>query len=431
MEQFYPQLGENLYRHTLPNGLKILVNRRPGFAKYHAYLAVDYGSIHTDFVMDGTEYKAPDGVAHYLEHKMFDLPGNRDVSEEFAVLGASANAFTSYDMTAYLFSCTEHFERCLELLLEFVCTPYFTQESVTKEQGIIGQEIDMNLDSADTRVFENLMGQMYEKHPIRIPILGTQESIADITEQTLYDCHRAFYHPGNMILCIVGDVDGKTVTDIARRMTPDTPAPRVERTDRWQEKMCVAESHSLEQMEIAMPMFQIGFKAEPLGKGEAAIRQEIVGDLAAEALFGESSRLYQRLYEQGIIDSSFGGGYETVEGMSMLTIGGDSDDPQAVLDAILEQAKILIAEGIPEEDFLRMKRSAMGRRLRDLDSFDSTCFRLCAYEFSDFDYFRFPSVYADITEQELREFLKRVVTGERCAMSVIEPTTEEDDYESQ
>ena len=431
MEQFYPQLGEQLYRQTLPNGLKILVNRRPGFAKFHAYLAVDYGSIHTDFVMDGKHYKAPEGVAHYLEHKMFDLSGGRDVSEEFAALGASANAFTSYDMTAYLFSCTEHFEKCLELLLEFVCTPYFTAESVAKEQGIIGQEIGMNLDSADTRVFENLMGLMYENHPIRTPILGTQESIAQITEQTLYDCHRAFYHPGNMILCVVGDADGEAVAEIARKMTPETPAPQVIRVDRWQEKMACISTHSLEQMEIAMPMFQMGFKAEPLGKGVEAIRQEIIGDLAAEALFGESSRLYQRLYEGGIIDSSFGGGYETVEGMSMLTIGGDSEEPQAVLDAVLEQAKLLVEEGIPEEDFLRMKRSAMGRRLRDLDSFDSTCFRLCAYEFSEFDYFRFPGVYGDIDQGELREFLKRVVTRERCALSVIEPTTEEDDYESQ
>ena len=431
MEQFYSQLGEKLYRQTLPNGLKILVNRRPGFAKYYAYLAVDYGSIHTDFVMDGMKYKTPEGVAHYLEHKMFDLPGNRDVSEEFAVLGASANAFTSYDMTAYLFSCTEHFEKCLELLLEFVCTPYFTQESVAKEQGIIGQEISMNIDSADTRVFENLMGLMFEKHPIRVPILGTQESIAQITEQTLYDCHRAFYHPGNMILCVVGDVDGEAVAEIARRMTPDTPAPQVRRIDRWQEKMACINTHSLERMEIAMPMFQIGFKAEPLGKGEEAIRQEIIGDLAAEALFGESSRLYQRLYEQGTIDSSFGGGYETVEGMSMVTIGGDSEEPRTVLEAILEQATLLVKEGIPEEDFLRMKRSAMGRRLRDLDSFDSTCFRLCAYEFSDFDYFDFPSVYAGITEPELREFLARVVTEERRAMSVIEPTIEEDAYEPQ
>ena len=431
MERFYSQLGEYLYRQTLPNGLKILVNRRPGFAKYHAYLAVDYGSVHTDFVMDGRQYKAPDGVAHYLEHKMFDLPGNRDVSEEFAVLGASANAFTSYDMTAYLFSCTGNFEKCLELLLEFVCTPYFTRESVAREQGIIGQEIGMNLDSADTRVFENLMGLMYEKHPIRVPILGTQESIAQITDQTLYDCHRAFYHPGNMILCVVGDVDGEAVAEIARRMTPDTPAPQVTRIDRWQEAMAAVERESLERMEIAMPMFQVGFKAEPLGKGENAIRQEIVGDLAAEALFGESSWLYQRLYERGIIDSSFGGGYETVEGMSMLTIGGDSEEPRRVLDAVLEQAKLLVEEGIPEEDFLRMKRSAMGRRLRDLDSFDSTCFRLCAYEFSDFDYFRFPGVYGDITQAELREFLARVVTEQRCAMSVIEPAMEEDEYEPQ
>ena len=427
---FYPALHEELYRAVLPNGLKVLVNRRPDFSKRLAYLAVDYGSIHTDFTVDGRPYQAPAGVAHYLEHKLFDLPGGRDVTEEFALLGGNVNAFTSYDMTAYLFSCTEHFEDCLKLLLEFVCTPYFTKESVEKEQSIIGQEIDMNLDSPDTRCFEGLMGLMYENHPIRTPILGTQESIGNITEQTLYDCHRAFYHPSNMILCVVGDVEGSLVERIARELTPDTPAPQLRRTDVWPEAMKCKEARFLTRMEIAMPMFQIGFKAEPLGKGEAAIRQEIIGDLAAEALFGESSRLYQKLYEEGVIDSSFGGGYETVEGMSMLTIGGDSEEPERVLEALLEQAEQLCTQGIPEEDFLRMKRSAMGRRLRDLDSFDSTCFRLCAYEFSQFDYFRFPGVYAEITEPELRAFLTRVVTPERCAMSVIEPAMEEDDYES-
>lgn len=426
----YPELDETVYRETLPCGLETIVVPRKGFTRHLAYFVTDYGSIHTDFTLDGETFRAPDGVAHFLEHKMFDLPG-RDVSGEFAAMGASVNAFTSYDMTAYYFTATENFSDCLKLLLEFVSTPYFTKESVDKEQGIIGQEIGMNDDSPDTRVFENLMEIMYREHPVRVPILGTAQTIGTITPEILYRCHRAFYTPGNMILCVVGDVDGEAVAEIARRMTPDTPMPQVTRTDRWQEDMAAVEKESLERMEIAMPMFQIGFKAEPLGKGEKAIRQEIVGDLAAEALFGESSRLYQRLYEQGIIDSSFGGGYETVEGMSMLTIGGDSDDPQAVLNAVLDQAKLLVEEGIPEEDFLRMKRSAMGRRLRDLDSFDSTCFRLCAYEFSDFDYFRFPGVYGDITEPELREFLARVVTEERRAMSVIEPTIEEDAYEPQ
>ena len=187
------------------------------------------------------------------------------------------------------------------------------------------------------------------------------------------------------------------------------------------EEMTVENPLHKEKMEVAMATFQMGFKCEPLGCGEAAIHQEVVGDLAAEALFGESSRLYLRLYEQGLIDSSFGGGYETVDGCAMLTCGGDSHDPEGVREAMLEQAGTLVRDGIGEGDFLRMKRSALGRRIRDLDSFDSTCFRTCAYHFSGFDYFDFPGVYQSVTAEEVMEFLKQTVCRERCALSVIEP----------
>jgi predicted Zn-dependent peptidase len=173
-------------------------------------------------------------------------------------------------------------------------------------------------------------------------------------------------------------------------------------------------------------MFHIAFKAEPVGTGETAIRQEIVADLAAEALFGESSALYLKLYEEGLIDSSFGGGFETIDGMAMLLCSGDSDDAEGVRTAVLEQAAKIARDGIPEADFLRMKRSAFGRRIRDLDSFSSTCFRLCAYTLSDYDYFHFPELYRSIESRELQEFLGRVVTEDRCAMSLITPAKEAD-----
>ena len=170
-----------------------------------------------------------------------------------------------------------------------------------------------------------------------------------------------------------------------------------------------------------MPTFELGFKCEPTGRGEGAIRREVVGDLAAEALFGESSPLYLRLYEQGLIDSSFGGGFETVDGCAMLLCSGDSEAPEAVRDAILAQAETLIRTGISKEDFLRMKRSSLGGRIRDLDSFDSVCFRICAYHFCGFDYFRFPEVYESVKAEDVRKFIGRVVTQERCCLSLIEP----------
>ena len=420
----YPELSETVFREKLPNGLTVAVVPRPGFTRKLAYFVTDYGAIHTEFTLNGNAVNSPAGVAHYLEHKLFDMPGG-DVMAQFASLGAVPNAFTSYDMTAYYFSCTQNFPDALRLLLEFVSTPYFTDESVRKEQGIIGQEIGMNEDNPDTRVFENLMTAMYRNHPIGVPILGSRETIAQITPQILTACHSAFYRPGNMLLCVVGDVDPELVKSIALDTLPKTDEANVERVQAWHEDMACPQALTQTRMEVSMPMFQLGFKCEPPETGDPAVRCEAVGDLAAEALFGESSPLYLRLYEEGLIDSSFGGGFETVDGMAMLTASGDSDDPEAVRDAILEEAQRLVREGLSQEDFLRMKRSALGRRIRDLDSFDSTAFRVCAYHFSGFDYFRFPAIYKEVEAVEPLEFLRRVVTPERCSLSVIYPNKED------
>ena len=423
-KRVYPWLDEEVFWDVLPNGLTVAVVPRQGFSKKMAYFVTGTGSLCREFTMDGQEYCAPMGVAHFLEHKLFDMPG-RDISGEFGALGASVNAFTGYDMTAYYFTCTENFHQNFHLLLEMVTKPYFTQESVDKEQGIIGQEIDMNEDAPETRIFEDLMKAMYRKHPIKEPILGTRQTIGEITPQVLYDCHRAFYRPENMILCVVADCDPEEIRAMAWEMTAGVSCPKVEMQGNWEEEPTCLEEKISSQMEVARPMFQVGFKCEGLGTGEEAIYREFVGDLAAEVLFGESSELYLRLYEQGLIDPSFGGGLDTVPGMAMLSASGDSDDPIAVRDAILQQARKIAAEGIDEEDFLRIKRSTLGGRIRSLDSFDSVCFRICAYHFSGFDYFRFAEVYQSVKAGDVQEFIGQMVTPERCCLSIIQPKEEE------
>ena len=425
MKRFdYPRLQETVYRETLPNGLTIAVVPRPGFSRKEAFFVTDFGSIHTRFRLDGQEYLTPDGIAHYLEHKMFDLPG-RDVSAEFAAMGASTNAFTSYDVTAYYFSCTDHFEDCLRLLLEFVSTPYFTPESVEKEQGIIGQEIGMNEDSPDSVVFEELCRAMYAEHNIRIPILGTVETIAQITPEFLHTCHRAFYAPGNMMLCVAGDVEPDQVAAIAAELLPKEAAAPAEKLTPMEQSLSCPVPFVSRQMDVAMQNFQLGFKCAPVPKGEEGIRQEVVGDLAAELLFGEASELYLRMYEDGLIDSSFGGGFETVDGMAMLTCGGDSEHAEEVRDAILAQAKVLCDRGINEQDFLRMKKSILGRKVRELDNFTSTCVRLCTYHFAEFDYMDFPRVLEAVTCAEVEAFLRQAVQAEHCALAVICPREQE------
>ena len=422
----YPRLGESVFKTVLRNGLTVEVVPRPGFTKKLAYFVTDFGSIHTTFELEGEKYTVPAGVAHFLEHKMFDMPGGRDITAELASLGAGVNAFTSFDITAYYFACTKNFEQCLRILLDFVSTPYFTPESVEKEMGIIDQEIGMNLDNPDSRGFEDMTGSLYKNHPIRVPILGTSETIRQITPEILNTCHRAFYTPGNMMLCVVGDVDPDRVAEIAEEVLGTEPRPVGKKIQHWVEDMTVHQSETYRTMEVSMPTFQLGFKCEDVGWGRDSVRREIVGDLAAEALFGESSPLYLSLYEDGLIDSSFGGGFEDSEDMAMLFCGGDSDDPEAVRDAIVARAAELAVTGIDEADFLRMKRSALGRRIRDLDSFDATCFRVCASHLSRFEYFEFPEVYADVNAEELREFLARVVRPERMAMAVIDPIEEDE-----
>ena len=418
---FYEQLDEILFSTKLPNGLTVHVVPRKNFSKKLAYFVTDFGAIHTEFTFEGQQHTMPAGIAHYLEHTLFHMPEERDVSAEFAALGAITNAFTSYDMTAYYFSCTENFDRCLKLLLEFVSTPYFTKESVEKEQGIIAQEIGMYQDAPDSRVFENLMSTMYTQHPIRVPILGSLESIRQITPEKLHLCHRAFYTPGNMHLCVMGDVQPEEVVEIALQILGDEPREVAQKHNRWQEDLVCPARYTEDRMEVAMPMFSLAFKCPPAPMGEAGVREDMVAELAAEALFGDASELYLKMYEAGIIDSSFGGGFETLDGAALFTCSGDSNDPEEIRRQILAQAKKLVEQGIEKAEFERLRRSALGRRIRGLDSFDATCFRLCAYRFTNYDYFNFPEVYRSIRWEDVVSFLKRTVLEEHSALSVIFP----------
>ncbi len=420
---YYPRLDETVYRKTLPNGLRVMVIPKPGFTRKCAYFVTDFGSIHTHFTLDGRDYEMPAGIAHYLEHKMFDLPG-RDVNAEFAALGASPNAFTSYDMTAYYFSCTDHFQESLALLLEFVSTPYFTPETVEKERGIIAQEIAMYDDSPDSRVFEEMAQNLYARHPLRVPIAGSAQSIAAITPQMLQDCHRAFYHPGNMMLCVAGDVEPEQVCALAQQLLPVTPAPAVTVELGGEEEMTCVTPLSRLEMDVAMPTFQLGFKCPAGRTGADFAHWELVAELACEALMGESSELYLKLYEDGLIDSSFGWGVETITGSAMVLCGGDSYQPETVRDAIIAQAARLAETCIPEPDFQRLIRSFLGRRVKDLDSFESTCFRLCAYGYENFDYLRFPEHFSQIRREELQEFWADTFHAHRCAMAIVEPRPE-------
>ena len=416
---FYKRIGESVHRETLPNGLEICVVPKPGFAKQYAFFATRYGGMDTRFCLNGQWLDTPAGIAHYLEHKMFDTKEGNAL-QELAKNGAEPNAFTSNAMTGYYFDSTEHFEENLEILLSFVSVPYFTEESVAKEQGIIGQEIRMIEDNPDWQIYVRMMKALYSGHTARTSIAGTVESISHITAETLYDCHKAFYTPSKMILTVVGNIEPQRVVEIARRILPREGGPVIPR-DYGEEPAAVAEKETSLRMEVSCPQFLTGFKCRPVPEGEEFMRMSLIGDIACDILLGDSSPLYLRLYDQGLINTSFGGAYEMMPGIAYLYAGGDSKDARAVQAEIIKEAKRLAEGGIDPDFYQRICRAAFGSNLRGLNSFENIAVSLTEGYFHGYDPFRFPQVFDSITIDDVAAFLRENITEETSVLSEILP----------
>ena len=421
---FYERIGESVCRETLPNGLQICVVPKPEHTRKYAFFATRYGGMDTRFSLNGKWLDTPAGIAHYLEHKMFDTKEGNAL-QRLAQNGAEPNAFTANAMTGYYFDSTEKFEENLEILLSFVSVPYFTDESVAKEQGIIGQEIRMIEDNPDWQLYTRMMKALYQKHAARESIAGTVESISHITAQTLYDCHKAFYTPSNMILTVVGNVDPIHVVDLARRILPREGGPVIPR-DYGEEPAAVAEKETKMAMEVAAPQFLSGFKCDPAPEGEDYMRLAAIGDMACDILVGDSSPLYQRLYEQGLINTSFGGAFEMMPGVAYLYAGGDSKDARAVAAEILKEARRLAGEGIDEDFYQRVRKAAFGENLRGLNSFENIAVTLTEGYFHGYDPLRFPQVFDTIGKADIEAFLRRNIVEDRAVLSEIVPREDTD-----
>ncbi len=418
----YPRIGEALLETTLPNGLTVRIVPKKDYRKRYAFFATRYGGMDMKFTREGVAYDTAAGIAHYLEHKMFDTEeGNALV--DLAKNGAEPNAFTSNAMTAYYFDCTDHFAENLKILLSFVTVPYFTEESVNKERGIISQEIRMVEDTPDWRVYTELMECLYHSSPARIAIAGTVESIAGITAETLYDCHRAFYDPANMVLCIVGDVEEDEVLAVVRESVGESHGETIGR-DYGNEDLSVVKRESVTEMEVSMPQFLVGFKCPPAESGEELMRQDLVASIACDILLGESSPLYARLYDEGLINGSFGGGFDQLPGVAYLYAGGDSTNPQRVSDEIVAEAKRLSDEGVDEAFFRQCLRASFGATLRALGSFENIAVSLADGYFRGFDPFLFPEVYDTLTKEDVEAFLRENIVESRRALSVVTPKKE-------
>ena len=414
----FARVGETMYHGKLENGLHVFVFPKPEFQKGYAFFATNYGGMDMRFCLDGVWHSTPAGVAHYLEHKMFDTQEGNAL-QDLAANGASPNAFTSNDITGYYFDSTEKFEENLRILLSFVSVPWFTQESVDKERGIIGQEIGMIEDDPHWKCYMNLMKALFQHHPIRVSVAGSVESIAEITPETLYACHKAFYDPANMVLCVAGPVDPEHICDVAREILPKEAGPIAAKDYGEKERPRVAQSYIEERMEVSAPIFQLGWKGDAPVNGEDRLRQELVGGLALEVLLGNSSPLYARLYREGLINQEFGYSYESSFGCAFLAADGESKAPEAVCAAVAAEAARIGREGVDPALWERVKKGVYGNRVRGLNSFENLCVGQAQAFFTGYDFLRFADIFDAITKEEAEELIASWVTGERTALSVV------------
>ena len=370
IEKIYDKItGETCLKYVHQSGTEIFMLPMEGYSSATAQFTAKFGSQDNSFrTVDGEFVKIPDGTAHYLEHKLFESE-EKDAFSLFAQTGASCNAGTSFDYTQYYFSCADKFAQNLEILLDFVANPYFTEENVEKERGIIAQEITMYRDNPSWRVFTNLLEALYEKNPVRLDIAGTVESIAQITPKTLYDCYNTFYNPSNMFLCVAGNFDPEDVCRVCEEKLRAGRAFCVE-TAPFDEPYAVAKKLVRISMPVAKPIFEIGFKRrEVQGMGE--IEDYIYFNILFDMIFGESSEFYEKMRENGLLNDEWGVSVFSGRGHLFPTARGESEKPELILEEMQKLIRERKKNPPSRELFERVKKATYGSLVRDFSNVSS------------------------------------------------------------
>lgn len=417
------RLGESYFEIDHPSGLKILVYPKKNYAATYAVFGTRYGSIDTEFRLNGEEKFTcvPEGIAHFLEHKLFESE-DLDAFERYAKTGASANAYTSFDKTCYLFSCTGKFQESLEILLDFVTHPYFTEKTVQKEQGIIGQEIQMCRDEAGWEALFSLLRAMYKTHPVRIDIAGTVESIAEITPELLYKCYETFYNFSNMVLCVAGNVTPDEVLSVADRLLKPQKPIAIERKFH-REPREVAESYTEETLSVAFPIFSLGFK-EAVETPERSLREILISDIILEAVTGKTSAFYSELLEAGLINTSFESEYFCGYGYAAWIFTGESPDGREVQKRITARIRALQETGISEADFERIRKKLYGRSIMQFNDIDGIANAMVSAYFCKEGLFDETEILQSLTLDEVNARLRTALQTDCASLSVIKPEGE-------
>lgn len=420
-------LREEYYRYKHKSGLDVYVFPKKLSTAY-ALFATRYGSIDNRFKLVGDEdfITVPDGIAHYLEHKLFENPNGEDTFTRFAKYGANANAYTSNTLTAYLFSCTSNFKESLGVLLDFVTTPYFTPETVAKEQGIIAQEIRMYDDHPFRRLYQTLLENLYEKHTVRVNVAGTVESISHITADILYQCYRVFYNLSNMALIVCGDVTVDEVNEVCDKVLKDQAPVEIIR-DYPAERAEVFRPKAECEMQVAKPLFGIGVKDVDIpADGYERMKKYAAAEILNDVLFGKSGEFYNRLYEEGLLSSQFDCGYELNRSYAFNALFGESRDPDAVFGRFVECVDGAKQNGIPVEDFERSKRALYAAMVKCFDSTEDIANFFLNYAFDDGDLLDYVDILSRVTIEDVTALLKSAYKPEYYTLSVVRPISKQE-----
>lgn len=408
--------ADSYYKINHPSGLTIYVYPKEGYKSTYAIIGTKYGSINTCFSLDGGEkITVPDGIAHYLEHKLFESEDG-DAFSRYAKTGASANAYTSFEKTCYLFSCTDKFDESFEILLDFVQSPYFTAETVAKEQGIIGQEIKMYDDSPDWRVMFNMLEKMYHHHPVKIDIAGTVESIAEITAEKLYDCYNTFYNLNNMALCVAGNITVEQVLKTCDRMLKPCEKHTIENYFE-NEPYEIIEPYVEQSFPVSVPLFNLGFKE----KADRLLNEKELActDILLELIGSSTSELYQQMMDDGLINSTFS--FELFEGPGYCSVifGGESRAPRQAAEAIKQYISKIKTEGLDREEFEIAKKAVYGDVVSSLNSVSSIANMVSGFWFNGNEIAAYIDAVADTSFEDVENRLKEMLDVNNCTLSVV------------
>lgn len=425
----FKQLEETLYYKKLNNGLDVYILPKKGFSKAFVTFTTKYGSIDRTFVPIGEKepITVPDGIAHFLEHKMFEKEEG-DVFQKFSELGASANAFTSFTRTAYLFSATDHIYKNTETLLNFVQEPYFTEETVEKEKGIIGQEITMYDDMPDWRLYFGTIENMYENHPVKIDIAGTIESIDKITADHLYTCYNTFYHPSNMLLFVVGNVDPTEMMAFVEQNQNAKTFPEATEVERLfePEPLEVAIADRTLHMDVQKPKLYIGVKAKQTDlEGEEMLKHELAVQIGLEIAFGRASKFFTEIYEEGLIDESYAFDFSLEQGYGFAMIGSDTNKVEELQQKIKAQLSAMFnGDAIIEAQVETVKRKKIGQFLRALNSIEFIANQFTRYKFNDMNLFDVVPTIEAITLEDVMLALETIRGEEQQTVFKVMPSSD-------